>query len=51
MIDNSKVVTFNSRQINKIWCNTSLLYKSDKDYRVEDEVRNVEIRTYKKFNI
>jgi len=47
MIDNFKTVTFNPRQINKIWNNTSLLYKSDKDYRVEDEVRNVEVRMYK----
>ncbi|GGK41935.1 MULTISPECIES: hypothetical protein [Flavobacteriaceae] len=47
MIDNFNIVTFNSRQINKIWCNTSLLYKCDKDYRVEDEVRNMEVRTYK----
>ena len=47
MVDNFKVVTFNSRQINKIWNNSSLLYSSDKDYRVKDEVRNIEIRTYK----
>ncbi|WP_282073947.1 hypothetical protein [Polaribacter atrinae] len=47
MIDNHKVVTFNLNQINKIWCNTSLLYISDKDYRVRDEVRNVEVRNYK----
>ena len=47
MIDNFKTVTFDLKQIDKVWSNTSLLYKSDKDYRVIDEVRNVEIRTFK----
>lgn len=47
MIDNFKAVTFNLYQINKIWDNTSLLYNSDKDYRVKDELKNVSIKTYK----
>lgn len=47
MIDYHKIVTFNLLQINKIWCNTSLLYKSDKNYRVKDEIKNVEVRAYK----
>mgnify|MGYP005991704529 CR=1 FL=1 len=47
MIDNLKIVTFDFHQINQIWGNTSLLYCSEKEYRVNDEIKNVSVRTYR----
>jgi hypothetical protein len=47
MIDNFKAVTFDLCQIDKIWNNDSLSYIYEKDYRVEDEVRNKATRGYK----
>lgn len=47
MIDNIKIVTYNTAQINKIWRNDLLLYHSNKDYRVNDEIRSLEKKTYK----
>lgn len=47
MIDKFKKRTYDLQQIHLVWNNPLLLYKNEEQYRVDDEVRLKETRTYK----
>lgn len=47
MVDLLKIVTFDGLQIEKVWGNPLLVFNSNKDYLVDDEIRSMESKTYK----
>lgn len=51
MIDLLKTVTFDPSQINLVWNNSNLVFKSTTEYRARDEILKVKTKTFYNFEI